>query len=150
MAFMRSTKTSTVGSAAARAREEGHSIFIAQLHPGAHSTGWISGSASDLSEMIESIEAQGWALVTPLGFAVVGKMGNDHTICYATFRPDNQRGAQRPEASQQEPQPGKSAPGWYQDPAQRYPRRYFDGHAWSDRVSAGLGQPEQTDEKWQQ
>jgi hypothetical protein len=43
------------------------------------------------------------------------------------------------------PMAGKSAPGWYPDPDGRYPRRYFDGSGWTNRVSAGLGMPEHID-----
>jgi hypothetical protein len=43
-----------------------------------------------------------------------------------------------------------SQPGWYEDPEHRYPRRYYDGRAWTSRVSAGLGAPEQADKDWQE
>jgi hypothetical protein len=41
-----------------------------------------------------------------------------------------------------------SRPGFYEDPTARYPLRYFDGRAWTSRVSAGDGTPEQEDKAW--
>ena len=40
---------------------------------------------------------------------------------------------------------GVQSPGWYEDPEHRFARRYFDGVAWTGRVSSGLGMPEQAD-----
>jgi hypothetical protein len=49
MGFIKQNKVSGVAAAAKRAHEEGRRFFVAQLHPGAWSTGLQSGPAGDLA-----------------------------------------------------------------------------------------------------
>jgi hypothetical protein len=85
MGLIKQNKVSGVSAAARRAREEGHRFFIAQLHPGAWSTGLVSGSAGDLAEMIEAIEDEGWMLAYAPAF--VARDDGKKMTAYCTFRP---------------------------------------------------------------
>ncbi len=85
MGFIKQNKVSGVGAEAKRAHEEGRRFFVAQLHPGAWSTGLKSGSAGDLAEMIEAIEDEGWTLAYAPSF--VPREDGKKMTAYCTFRP---------------------------------------------------------------
>lgn len=62
MGFVKDTKASSMAASAARAIEEGHYVFVAQIRgPVSHSPK-LSRAIPDAAEMIEAIERQGWAL----------------------------------------------------------------------------------------
>jgi len=61
MGFIKDAKANVVATEAARAREEGRTVFAPRLNAGSTNAG-MTGSVSGWAEMIESIEAAGWAL----------------------------------------------------------------------------------------
>jgi hypothetical protein len=85
MGLIKQNKVSGVGAAARRAREEGRRVFVAQLHPGAWSTGLSSGPAGDIAEMIEAVEDEGWTLAYAPSF--VPRDDGKKMTAYCTFRP---------------------------------------------------------------
>src|SRR5258708_26353123 len=85
MGFMKQAKAASVGADALRAREEGHTIFVAQLHPGSWSTAQKSGSAGDVAEMIESVESAGWTLAFAPSF--VARADGSKMTAYCPLRP---------------------------------------------------------------
>jgi hypothetical protein len=59
--WIKDVKAETIGKAAAKAREDGKSVFAALLNsPATHST--MSGEIGDWSLMVAAVEAEGWVL----------------------------------------------------------------------------------------
>lgn len=61
MGFIKDAKANMVATEAERARAEGRTVFAPRLNAGASNAG-TSGSVSGWAEMIEAIEAAGWAM----------------------------------------------------------------------------------------
>jgi hypothetical protein len=61
MGMIRDVKVTSIAKDAARARDEGRYVFAARLHTPSR-LGDMTGSVGDWAEMIEAIEAEGWAL----------------------------------------------------------------------------------------
>ena len=61
MGFIKDAKANTAASHAARARQEGHTVFLYRQNIGATSSGF-SGPVTDMAEVIESVEQAGWHL----------------------------------------------------------------------------------------
>jgi hypothetical protein len=60
MGFMNTLKGDTFGKDATKAREQGRTVFVARLVVRGDINA-MSLSVSDAAEMIEAVEAQGWA-----------------------------------------------------------------------------------------
>lgn len=60
MGLINNLKADTLGKDAARAREQGRTVFVARINMPVTGSGF-SQSLSGAAEMIEAIEAQGWA-----------------------------------------------------------------------------------------
>jgi hypothetical protein len=89
MGMVRNVKVQTIAKEAARAYGEGHYIFAARLNAPTR-LGDMTGSVGDWAEMIEAIEAEGWALAN-WTVTDAGKVG-----AYPLFRRRrDQRGYER-------------------------------------------------------
>lgn len=73
-------KGQVIGADARRAREEGHTIFTPMLRGSLNSD--ISGPVSGWAEQIESIEAEGWLLLT-MSIVILDK---NRPTAYPVFR----------------------------------------------------------------
>ncbi|MEU3457214.1 hypothetical protein ABZ671_26960 [Micromonospora sp. NPDC006766] len=61
MGWIKDAKANAIAQEAARAREEGRTVFVARINNPA--TGHVmSGSVAGVAEQIEAVEAQGWLL----------------------------------------------------------------------------------------
>jgi hypothetical protein len=61
LGFVRDIKSGAAAAEAARARQEGRSVFLYRFNVPAASSGF-SGSVSGAAEVIEAIERAGWVL----------------------------------------------------------------------------------------
>lgn len=61
MGFIKDAKATTAANHAARARQEGRTVFLYRHNVPASSSGF-SGPVTDTAEVIESIEQTGWQL----------------------------------------------------------------------------------------
>ena len=62
MGIVRQAKADSMASHAGRARQEGRRVLVVRIQTRFWSAGAFSGPMDDTAEMIEAIEAQGWAL----------------------------------------------------------------------------------------
>lgn len=60
MGLIKDAKADVLGKDAARAREQGRTVFVARINMPVTGSGF-STSVSGAAEMIEAIEAEGWA-----------------------------------------------------------------------------------------
>jgi hypothetical protein len=62
MGFFKQTKANTLANYASRARQEGRSVFVAQFRGAMHNSPSMSHPISDVAEMIEAVEGEGWRM----------------------------------------------------------------------------------------
>lgn len=92
MGLIKQAKANTMADHAARARQEGRKVFVAQLRGGMGHSPKLSRPIQDVAEMIEGIEAKGWKLDQ---FTSVPYDGNMTVTCL--FRPAPMRTEREPE-----------------------------------------------------
>lgn len=61
MGWIKDAKAESIGKEAARALEEGRSVFVARINTGATHHG-LSGSMPGFAEQIEAVESAGWRM----------------------------------------------------------------------------------------
>lgn len=82
MGIMKQAKADSLADEAARARREGRTVFAPMLNTPASHHG-MTGAVPGWAEMIEAVEAQGWALY----FWSIGQDNKGRPQAYPLFRP---------------------------------------------------------------